>query len=60
LLGNGLALLPLSSAIGKGIDPSTLPSLPAAIITDLRKYIYNDVNGKPRPQGSFDLGAYQF
>jgi hypothetical protein len=60
LLGNALALLPLSPARGKGVDPSTLPNLPAAIVTDLRKYIYKDINGKPRPQGSFDLGAYQF
>src|SRR3984893_971274 len=60
LLGNGLALLPLSPAKGKGIDPSTLPNMPPAIVTDLRKYIYSDINGKPRPQGSFDLGAYQF
>jgi hypothetical protein len=27
----------------------------------LKKYIYTDMNGKARPQGSsFDLGAYQF
>jgi hypothetical protein len=60
LLGDGLALLPLSPARGKGIDPSTLPNLPAAIVTDLKKYVYTDINGKPRPQGGFDLGAYQF
>jgi hypothetical protein len=60
LLGNGLTLLPLSPARGKGIDPSALPNLPAAIAADLKKYVYTDINGKPRPQGSFDLGAYQF
>jgi hypothetical protein len=60
LLGNGLTLLPLSPARGKGIDPTTLPNLSAAIAADLKKYVYTDINGKPRPQGSFDLGAYQF
>jgi hypothetical protein len=60
LLGNGLTLLPLSPARGKGIDASTLPNLPAAIVMDLQKYIYTDINGKPRPQGAIDLGAYQF
>ncbi len=60
LLGNGLKLLPASPALRRGIDPSTLPNLPAAIVADLRKYIYTDINGTPRPQGSaFDLGAYQ-
>jgi hypothetical protein len=60
LLGNGLTLLPSSPARSKGIDASTLSNLPAAIITDLKKHIYTDINGKPRPQGGFDLGAYQF
>jgi hypothetical protein len=59
-LGNGLTLLPLSPAIGKGIDPSTLSGLPSAIVTDLKKYLYTDINGAVRPQGGpFDLGAYQ-
>jgi hypothetical protein len=60
LLGNGLTLLPLSPARSKGVDASTLSNLPAAIVTDLKKYIYTDINGKPRQQGGFDLGAYQF
>jgi hypothetical protein len=60
LLGSGLELLSLSPLRGKGIDPSTLPNLPAAIVVDLKKYIYTDINGKPRPQGGFNLGAYQF
>ena len=60
LLGNALTLLPLSPAYGKGIDPSTLSGLPAAIASDLKTYIYTDINGKARPQGgSVDLGAYQ-
>jgi hypothetical protein len=61
LLGSGLTLTPLlSPALGKGIDPSTLSGLPANIITDLKKYIYTDINGKARPQGGgSDLGAYQ-
>jgi hypothetical protein len=60
LLGNGLTLLSASPARGKGIDPSTLTNVPAAILTDLQKYIYTDIDGKTRVRGSFDLGAYQF
>jgi hypothetical protein len=60
LLSDGLALLGSSPGRGKGIDPSTLPNLPAALVLDLKKYIYTDIGGKPRAQGSFDLGAYQF
>jgi hypothetical protein len=61
LLGTGLTLTPLlSPALGKGIDPSTLSGLPANIVSDLKKYIYTDINGKSRPQGGgSDLGAYQ-
>jgi hypothetical protein len=61
LLGNGLTLSSLlSPALGKGIDPSTLAGLPAAIVTDLKIYIYTDINGTARPQGGgSDLGAYQ-
>jgi uncharacterized protein DUF4082/Big-like domain-containing protein/putative Ig domain-containing protein len=59
LLSNALTLLPLSPAFGKGIDPSTLSGLPAAIVNDLKTYIYTDINGKARPQGGLDLGAYQ-
>ena len=60
LLGTGLTLLPLSPAYNRGIDPSTLPGVPASIVTDLKKYIYTDINGKARPQGGgSDLGAYQ-
>jgi hypothetical protein len=60
-LGNGLTLTAASPARGKGIDPTTLPNLPAAIVNDLKTYIYTDINGKARPQaGAFDLGAYQY
>ena len=61
LLGSGLTLTPLlSPALGKGIDPSTLSGVPANIVSDLKKYIYTDINGKARPQGGgSDLGAYQ-
>ena len=60
LLGNALTLLPLSPAYGKGIDPSTLSGLPAAIASDLKTYVYTDINGKARPKGGgVDLGAYQ-
>jgi hypothetical protein len=60
LLRDGLTLLAWSPARNKGIDPSTLPNLPAALVVDLKKYVYTDIHGKPRTQGSFDLGAYQF
>jgi parallel beta helix pectate lyase-like protein len=60
LLGERLMLMPGSPALGRGVDPSTLPGLPAEIVGDLKKYIYMDYNGRPRPRGGpFDLGAYQ-
>ena len=60
LLGNRLMLHPSSPALHKGIDPATLPNLSEKVITDLKKYIYTDINGTARPQGgSPDLGAYQ-
>jgi len=60
LLSNALTMLPLSPAYGRGIDPSTLSGLPAAIVSDLKAHIYTDINGKARPQGGgVDLGAYQ-
>ncbi len=59
-IGNGLALLPSSPASGKGIDPTALPKLPKSIATDLKKYVYADIDGNKRPPGGpFDLGAYQ-
>jgi hypothetical protein len=37
-----------------------LSGLPAAIVSDLKTYIYTDINGKARPKGgAVDLGAYQ-
>jgi Right handed beta helix region len=60
LLADGLALLPRSPALSKGIDPTVLPGLPKEVVADLKKYIYSDFAGNPRPQGGpFDLGAYQ-
>jgi hypothetical protein len=60
LLGNRLMLHPSSPALQKGIDPATLPNLSETVITDLKKYIYTDINGTARPQGGApDLGAYQ-
>ena len=60
LLGTGLTLQASSPAYNRGIDPSTLSGLSASIVSDLKKYIYVDLNGKARPQGGgSDLGAYQ-
>jgi hypothetical protein len=57
---NGLTVLPTSPTLKRGIDPSTLPNVPAAIVRDLKKYIYTDISGNARSQsGGFDLGAYQ-
>src|SRR5205823_3431950 len=47
-------------AYNRGIDPSTLSGLASAIVSDLKNYIYVDINGTARPQGGgSDLGAYQ-
>jgi hypothetical protein len=59
LLGNDLTLQATSPAVSKGIDPSTISGLPSAIVNDLRKYIYTDINGTSRAAGTWDLGAYQ-
>ena len=60
LPSEGLALLPHSPALAKGIDPATLPGLAKELAADLKKYIYTDFAGNPRPHGGpFDLGAYQ-
>ena len=60
LLGTGLTLLATSPAYNRGIDPSTLPGLSSSILSDLKQYIYTDINGQARPQGGgSDLGAYQ-
>lgn len=59
-LGNGLTLLPNSPAYHRGIDPSALSRIPSTIVSDLKQWIYADINGKARPQaGGCDLGAYQ-
>jgi hypothetical protein len=59
-LGTGLQLQPGSPGIGVGIDPTILSGNDPDITSDLKKYIYSDINGKPRQQGGpFDLGAYQ-
>src|SRR5207249_6279314 len=48
-------------AYNRGIDPSTISGMPSAIVTDLKKYVYTDINGVARPQGgAFDLGAYEY
>src|SRR5205823_15079509 len=59
LIGNALRLQGSSPAINAGIAPSTIPRLPAHIITDFRLYIYSDINGIARTAGHWNLGAYQ-
>jgi hypothetical protein len=47
-------------SMGSGRARGTLSGLPSAIASDLKNYIYTDINGKARPQGGgSDLGAYQ-
>ncbi len=59
-IASSFELTSSSPATGKGVDPTTLPNVPAAIAHDLKYYIYSDLNGNPRPEGgAFDLGAYQ-
>jgi hypothetical protein len=66
LLDNGLTLQSGSPAYCQGVDPVTLPSLPAQVAADMKNpnniyYIYRDFNGNARPGtgGCWDLGAYQ-
>lgn len=59
-LRNEFHVKPGSPAIGAGIDPTTLPNIPAEIISGLRQHIYSDIENNPRPKGGpFDIGAYQ-
>ncbi len=49
-----------SPATGTGIDPTTLSGLDPNVVRDMRRFIYSDISGNPRPVGGpFDLGAYQ-
>jgi serralysin len=58
-LGKGLRLRSGSPARNKGIDPTVLPNVSSHILDDLKKYVYQDVDGAARPRGGrFDLGAY--
>ena len=62
-LGDALTLAPGSPARNAGIDPIIVARryhAPAALISDLKKYIYRDINGRTRTPGrAVDLGAYQ-
>lgn len=59
-LVDGFALGLRSPALAKGIDPATLSGVPKEVVADLKKYVYSDFTGNPRPHGGpFDLGAYQ-
>jgi hypothetical protein len=59
-LNGALTLRNASRGLRKGIDPATLPGLPPAIVTGLKRYFYTDIRGNPRPPGGpIDLGAYQ-
>jgi hypothetical protein len=50
-----------SSAIGAGIDPTTIPGISSEIISGLKQHVYTDIDGQARTPGShFDLGAYAY
>ena len=66
LLDNGLTPQLGSPAYCQGVDPSTLPGVPAQVAADMKNpnnvyTIYRDFNGNARPGtgGCWDLGAYQ-
>jgi len=66
LLANGLTPQSVSPVYCQGVDPTTLPGVPAQVAADMQNagnayYIYKDFNGKARPGagGCWDLGAYQ-
>lgn len=66
LLANGLTLQSWIPAYCQGVDPTTLPGVPAQVAADMKNpnnvyYIYTDLAGNPRPATGccWDLGAYQ-
>jgi len=60
ILGDSLMLQGDSPALGKGIDPASMPNLSETIIRDLKKYVNTDIKGRARPRGGTpDLGAYE-
>lgn len=59
LLGNALKLQSGSPAKGVGVDPATISGIPSQVVTDMKRYIYADINGVARPHSGMDLGAYQ-
>jgi hypothetical protein len=60
-IGNGLSVRSSSPVIDRGIDPTTISGIPLEITSGLQQYVFRDINGTPRPQGSgFDIGAYEY
>jgi len=60
-IGNGLSIQSNSPVIDRGIDPTTISGIPSEIISGLQQYVFKDINGTPRPQGSgTDIGAYEY
>jgi serralysin len=58
LIANALMLQPASPALNRGLDPASMPNLSDALVSDLKRYVYSDIGGRPRSH-QFDLGAYQ-
>jgi hypothetical protein len=61
IIGARLTIRSDSPAIDKGIDPTTVPGASPEIMAGLRRYVFADITGIPRPLGNgFDIGAYEY
>jgi hypothetical protein len=58
-LGNGLALRAGARPVGKGVDPRATPGVNPDLRRALTRYALSSMSGTRRPQGRFDVGAYE-